>query len=113
MIITEANPIIRQKFTADPTAIVFNDTVYLYAGHDEASENQNAYVMNEWLCFSSANLTSWDEHPVPLRPTDFAWASGDAYASKIIFYKNRFYWFVTVSNKAGKKAIGLAVSDVP
>ena len=113
MIITEGNPIIRHKFTADPTAIVFNDIVYLYTGHDEAAENENNYVMNEWLCFSSANLTSWDEHPVPLKPTDFSWASGDAYASKIIFHKNRFYWFVAVSNKAGKKAIGLAVSDDP
>lgn len=113
MLLTESNPIIRHKFTADPTAVVFNDTVYLYTGHDEAKEDEQAYVMNEWLCFSSANLTSWDEHPVPLRATDFSWASGDAYASKIIFHKNTFYWFVSVSNKAGKKAIGVAVADEP
>src|SRR5687767_8001827 len=111
--ITEGNPIIRHKFTADPTALIYNDIVYLYTGHDEAPADENKYVMNEWLCFSSANLISWDEHPVPLRPTDFSWATGDAYASKIIFFQNKFYWFVAVSNADGKKAIGVAVADDP
>ena len=31
----QGNPIITDKYTADPAALVYNDTVYLYAGHDE------------------------------------------------------------------------------
>ncbi|MGZ5248309.1 MAG: hypothetical protein ACXWCR_14475, partial [Flavitalea sp.] len=34
--IAEGNPVIRHKFTADPAAIVHNNKVYLYTGHDEA-----------------------------------------------------------------------------
>jgi hypothetical protein len=30
------NPIIKNKYTSDPTALVYNDEVYLYTGHDEA-----------------------------------------------------------------------------
>lgn len=108
------NPVITHKFTCDPTAIVVQDTVYLYTGHDEAPVGVDDYVMNEWLVFSSPDLVEWNEHDVPLRATDFAWASGDAYASKVVEKNGRYYWFVSVSqrNKAGK-AIGIAISDSP
>ncbi len=29
------NPIIQTKYTADPTPMVYNDTVFLYTTHDE------------------------------------------------------------------------------
>lgn len=108
------NPIIKHKFTADPTVLVHNDTVYLYTGHDEAPAPKKEYIMNEWLCFSSKDLRNWEEHPSPLKATSFTWASGDAYASKVIHYNNRFYWFVSVTHATIKgKAIGLAVSNNP
>jgi len=108
------NPIIRHKFTADPTVLVHNDTVYLYTGHDEAPFPTENYVMNDWLCFSSKDLHHWEEHLSPLKATSFAWAKGDAYASKVIQKDNRFYWFVSVSHATIKgKAIGVAVADNP
>src|SRR5882724_2632077 len=108
------NPIIQHKFTADPTVLVHDDTVYLYTGHDEAPFPTEDYVMNDWLCFSSKDLRHWQEHPSPLKATSFAWASGDAYASKVIHHNSRFYWFVSVSHATIKgKAIGVAVSDSP
>src|ERR1700754_563131 len=109
-----ANPIIRHKFTADPTALVFHDTVYLYTGHDEAPVEKDAYVMKDWLCFSSDDMVEWREQPVPLKATDFSWAKGDAYASKVIACKNKFYWFAAVTPKEGEgKAIALAISESP
>lgn len=108
------NPIIRHKCTADPTAIVFDDQVYLYTGHDEAPPDKNEYVMNEWLCFSSADLKHWKEHDIPLSPKHFSWASGDAYASKIVRYKNKFLWYVAVTHRTiPGKAIGVAIADRP
>ena len=38
------NPIVKDKFTADPSAMVFNGTVYIYTGHDEAPYPQDVYV---------------------------------------------------------------------
>jgi len=108
------NPIIQHKFTADPTVIVYDDTVYLYTGRDEAPKGVSAYKMNEWLCFSSRDLVNWAEYPHPLKPTDFTWASGDAYASKVIHVNRKFYWYVAVSHAmVPGKAIGVAESDVP
>lgn len=110
----KTNPIIRHKFTADPTALVFHNTLYLYTGHDEAPVGTEQYIMKDWLCFSSEDMEEWREHPVPLKATDFSWAKGDAYASKVIVYDNRFYWFAAVTPKEGEgKAIAAAVSESP
>lgn len=108
------NPIITHKFTADPAALVYNDTVYLYTGHDECPDRQNRYVMHEWLCFSSTDMVNWKEHPVPLRVSDFEWAQDDAWASQVIYRNGKFYWYVSLSHKTiPGKAIGVAVSDSP
>ncbi len=108
------NPIISHLYTADPAAIVHQGVVYLYTGHDEPPEGIDDYVMKDWRCFSSTNLVDWQEHPVPLKATDFNWASGDAYASQVIERNGRFYWYVAVSHESVKgKAIGVAVSDSP
>ena len=108
------NPIIKNHFTADPTVLTYADKVWLYTGHDEPPEGVDDYVMKDWLCFSSPDLLNWQEHPFRLKATDFKWASGDAYASKVIERNNKFYWYVAVSHASiAGKAIGVAVSDHP
>jgi beta-xylosidase len=108
------NPIITHKYTADPAALVHNNIVYLYTGHDEAAKGKNSYVMHDWLCFSTTDMQTFTEHPSPLSVKDFAWAKGDAWASQVIHYNNKFYWFVSISHGAiHGKSIGVAVSDSP
>jgi beta-xylosidase len=108
------NPVIRHKFTADPTALVYQDTLFLFTGHDEAPVGTEAYVMKEWLCFSSVDMVNWTEHPTPWTAKSFKWAKGDAYAAKVIERKGKFYFYAPVSPAAGKgKAIGVAVATHP
>lgn len=108
------NPVVTEKYTADAAAIVHNDKVYLYAGHDVAPNDFNFYKMEEWLVYSSSDMVNWEEHPVPLKTTDFKWASGDAWASQVIERDEKFYWYVTVEHgSVHGKAIGVAVSDSP
>lgn len=109
------NPVIKHKFTADPAAIVYQDSVYLYAGHDEAPNDFHFYKMDEWLVFSSADMINWKEHPVPLKPSDFKWAKGDAWAAEVIEKDGKFYWYVTVEHDDSHpgKAIGVAVANSP
>ena len=112
--VVQGNPIITDKYTADPSAMVYKDKVYLYAGHDEAPAKQERYMMHEWLVYSSDNMTEWKEHPSPLKATDFAWAKGDAWASQVIERNGKFYWYVAVEHGSIKgKAIGVAVADNP
>lgn len=111
---TGENPIIKDEFLGDPAAMVYKDKVYLYAGHDEAPDDFHFYKMNEWKVYSSSDLKTWEKHPVPLKASDFAWASGDAWASQVIEKNGKFYWYVTVSHKTiPGKSIGVAVSDSP
>lgn len=108
------NPIIKDQYTGDPAALVYKDKVYLYAGHDEAPNDFNFYKMNEWVVYSSSDMKHWESHPVPLKVTDFKWASNDAWASQVIERNGKFYWYVTVSHGTiPGKAIGIAVSDSP
>jgi beta-xylosidase len=108
------NPIIKNKYTADPSAMVQKGTVYLYTGHDEAPARQERYVMHEWLCFSSTDMVNWTEHPIPLKVSDFAWAKDDAWASQVIARNGKFYWYAAVEHGSIKgKAIGVAVADNP
>lgn len=108
------NPIIKDKYTGDPAALVYKDKVYLYAGHDEAPNDFNFYKMNEWLVYSSSDMVNWQEHPVPLKVTDFAWAKSDAWAAQVIERNGKFYWYVTVEHGTiNGRAIGIAVSDSP
>lgn len=60
------NPIIRHKYSCDPTAIVVDETVYLYTGHDEAPPGVDDYRMNRWLLFSSKDLVNWMILPGPV-----------------------------------------------
>jgi beta-xylosidase len=108
------NPVFRHKFTCDPTAIVHNDTVYVFTGHDEAPPGTENYVMNDWLCFSSPDMEHWTEHPSPLKAIDLNWVKGDAYATKVIQRNDQFYWYVAVTPVKGRgKAIGVAVAKDP
>ena len=108
------NPIIKDKYTADPAALVYNDKVYLYTGHDEAPNDFNSYKMNEWLVYSSSDMVNWEAYPVPLKVTDFSWANADAWAGQVIERNGKFYWYVAISHATiPGKSIGVAVSDSP
>ena len=108
------NPIITDKFTADAAAIVHDGKVYLYAGHDDPAPDHHFYSMHEWLVYSSSDMVNWEEHPVPLKTSDFKWAKGDAWASQVIERDGKFYWYVTVEHGSiHGKSIGIAVSDSP
>ena len=64
--ISAQNPIIRDQFTADPSARVFHDKVYIYPSHDiSCTENRGRigwFCMKDYHVFSSENLTEWTDH---------------------------------------------------
>ena len=108
------NPLVKYKYTADPGAMVHDGRLYIYAGHDECPPTAEHYLLNEWCVFSSSDLKTWTEHPVPLRAKDFVWAKGEAWASQVIERDGKFYWYVTVEHATiPGKSIGVAVSDSP
>lgn len=112
--VATGNPIVKYKFVGDPAAMVHNGKLYIYGGHDECPPPAEHYNLKEWCVFSSSDLKTWTEHPVPLKAEDFSWAKGEAWASQVIERDGKFYWYVTVEHKTVPgKSIGVAVSDSP
>ena len=72
------NPVISHIYTADPAAMVYGDSVFLYIGNDEASESATFYNMNDWYVFSSADMVNWKDHGEVLTLSDFSWAGSNA-----------------------------------
>jgi hypothetical protein len=115
------NPLIKNKFTADPAPLVHEGTLYLYVGHDEYYEGQDnasggkEFNITEWLCYSTEDMQTWTDHGPVLKPTDFEWGIGEAWASQVIEHQGKFYYYTTL--QAGEpynsKVIGVAVSDSP
>ncbi len=110
-----SNPILRDTFTADPAALVVGDTVYLYVGHDAATEKDKTFNMPEWLLYSSKDMKHWAPHGTILKPTDFKWATREAWASQVVAKNGKYYFFATAQHDESKhgKAIGVAVADKP
>ncbi|MEH7376655.1 family 43 glycosylhydrolase [Neobacillus drentensis] len=109
------NPIIKDKFTGDPAALVQGDKVYLYAGHDEASAFGNFYFMPEWVIYSSTDMENWKQEGSLSVKDTFSWAREDAaWASQVIERDGTFYWYVATNNKDGSGyCIGVATSQSP
>ncbi|MFL9841377.1 glycoside hydrolase family 43 protein [Sphingomonas sp. ST-64] len=109
-----SNPIIRDRFTADPAPLVIGDRLYLYVGHDEAGPGE-MFNMRDWRVYSTTDMKHWTDHGAIMKVTDFKWAKKDAWAAQTIA-KNGKYWFyaaVEHDDTHPGKAIGVAVSDSP
>ena len=110
------NPLIRDRHTADPAPLVVGDTLYLYVGHDEARGDQ-MFNITEWLAYSTQDMLTWTYHGPIMRPTDFAWASRDAWASQVHERDGRFWFYTTVEHDEAQgshgKAVGVAVANNP
>ena len=103
----KGNPLFTHMHTADPAALVENDTLWLFTGVDEPSQN-NRYNMKKWAVFSTTDLRHWTQYPTPLYVTDFKWAkSKQAYAGHVVERGGKYYWYVS-TNWCG---IGVAVAD--
>ncbi|CAN7421201.1 glycoside hydrolase family 43 protein [Pseudoduganella sp. LjRoot289] len=108
------NPVVKDRFTADPAVLVDNGRVYLYTGHDEATETTGTYLMNDWRVYSSCDMQHWTDHGSPLKLSDFKWAKKDAFAADVTKRNGKYYIYAPVNHATVPGfAIGVAVSDKP
>lgn len=108
------NPVIRNQFTADPTARVFNGKLYIYPSHDIPSPVER---LKEWFCmadyhvFSSENLTEWTDHGIILDQKDVPWVQPDSYSmwAPDCVCKDGTYYFYFPSTPKGEGRRGFSV----
>nr|WP_275889413.1 family 43 glycosylhydrolase [Nakamurella flavida] len=118
------NPILGDGtyYTADAAPLVVGDTLYIYAGHDEAAPQQAGFEMHDYGVFSTQDVAggTWTLQKDALVPGEvFSWATGNnAYAGQAVAGPDgRYYWYVPVQSKdtsaPNPMSIGVAVSDTP
>jgi hypothetical protein len=110
-----SNPIIRDRFTADPAALVDGDTVYIFVGHDQlppSAPSTEYFRMPEWLLYSSRDMKTFKYEGTILKPEDFSFGVvNSAWASQAIKgLDGKYYFYVTVNGGQGQ-VVGVAVAD--
>ena len=120
------NPIVRNQFSADPTARVFNGKVYVFPSHDIPTPKDQKQLRKDWFCmadyhvFSSENLTDWTDHGVIVSQNKVPWVDSTSYsmwAPDCIEHNGKYYFYFpankNVADANGRKGfgIGVAISD--
>ena len=101
------DPIIQTKYTADPAPMVYNDTVFLYTGHDE--DDAYSFKMFDWQLYTSTDMVNWTDHGTVATTKTFPWREeqNGAWAMQVVERNGKFYMYCTV------QGIGVLVSDSP
>ncbi len=100
------NPFIRDQFTADPTARVFGNKLYVFPSHDilatEGKGRVGWFCMEDYHVFSSENLTDWTDHGVIVTQNKVPWVRPDSYsmwAPDCIERNGKYYFYFPTAAK--------------
>ena len=114
------NPVIRDQFSADPTARVFNGKIYLFPSHDikpVAGQRQDWFCMEDYHVFSSDDLVDFTDHGMIVTQNKVPWVRPNSYSmwAPDCVYRNGKYYFYFPSAPAagGGFAVGVAIADKP
>ena len=94
------NPLVRDQFTADPTARVMNGKIYVFPSHDIRCEDTQGrpdwFCMEDYHVFSSSNLTEWEDHGIILSQYQVPWVDQESFsmwAPDAIEKDGKFYFY--------------------
>ena len=119
------NPFIRNQFTADPSARVFNGKVYVFPSHDIMSPvepERQWFSMEDYHVFSSENLVDWIDHGVIVTQNKVPWVREDSYsmwAPDAIEKDGKYYFYFPAAAKPEYtpggfgSMVGVAIADKP
>ncbi len=126
------NPIIRDQFSADPSALVVGDRVYVFPSHDIKAPAE--YARKDWFCmadyhvFSSDNLTDWTDHGMIVSQWSAPWVNEKGYSMWAPDCKQnpnngKYYFFFPAGAKPmptadgrrsmGGNRVGICIADNP
>lgn len=114
-----ANPLTTAFYSADAAALVHNDSLFIFAGHDEQGpQGGNAFfLMNDWHVLVTDDMQNYHDYGAVLSWRTFSWASGNAFAGHCEYRNGKYYWYVAVHHRTIVRdegfAIGVAVADHP
>lgn len=103
------NPIIKNIGMSDPHVRVFNDTIFLYTGHDSHPDD-TTWVMKEWRVFSSTDLINWKlEGTISPKDNYMEDNSTDCWAGDAATRNGKYFFYFSDR----KRGIGVMRSNSP
>jgi len=102
------NPIITDAYSADPSAHIFGDTLWVYPSHDK--DDAAAFSMEDYHAYYTTDMTQWHDAGVIFSPfKQTAWAKSAAWAPDCVERNGKYYLYYPTD----KRHIGVAVGDSP
>lgn len=111
--------LIKDLYSADPSAHVFNGKIYIYPSHDiesgvEENDNGDHFCMEDYHVYS---MDSPDgevtDHGVALHVKNVPWAGRQMWAPDAAHKNGKYYLYFPLKDKNDIFRIGVAVSDKP
>lgn len=102
------NPVITTRYSADPSARVFNDTLYIYPSHDR--DEAEWFDMEDYYVYSTTDMVHYKEEGLifePLKQTK--WAKSMMWAPDCVAKNGKYYFYFPTD----QDHIGVAVGDSP
>lgn len=115
----QRKPLVRHMFTADPSAHVFDDKIYIYPSHDiphegEDNDNGDEYQMRDYHVLSMDSLESeCVDNGLALSEDDVPWVGNQMWAPDAAYVNGKYYLFFPARDKDEIFRLGVAVSDSP
>lgn len=113
------NPIIRNIYTADPSAHVWSDgRLYIYPSHD-IDPPRGCDLMDQYHVYSTEDMVHWTDHGEILRASQVSWgrSEGGFMWAPDCAYKNGTYYFYfphpSGTDWGTTWKIGVATSQLP
>ncbi len=113
-------PLVKNIFTADPSAHVFDGRVYIYPSHDidaglPEDDFGGHFGMEDYhvLSMDSPSDKKATDHGVALHVRNVPWAERQMWAPDAAFKDGTYYLFFPAKSKDGVFRIGVATSNKP
>jgi len=114
-----SQPLISTIYTADPSAHVFEDKIYIYPSHDtdagiKENDKGDHFAMSDYHVLSLDSINGKiTDHGVALDIKDIPWAGRQLWAPDAAYSNGRYYLYFPVKDKQDIFRIGVATSTKP
>ncbi|WP_246399096.1 MULTISPECIES: glycoside hydrolase family 43 protein [Hymenobacter] len=114
-----SQPLIKEIYTADPSAHVFNGRIYIYPSHDietgmPENDNGDHFAMRDYHILSMDSVGGKvTDHGVALDVKDVPWAGRQMWAPDAAFKNGKYYFYFPAKDKQDVFRIGVATSTSP
>jgi hypothetical protein len=114
-----AQPLVKQIYTADPSAHVFAGKIYIYPSHDidagiPDDDLGSQYAMRDYIVLSMEEPGgTTTAHPVALKVEDVPWAEKQFWAPDAAQKDGTYYLYFPARDHEGVFRIGVATSNSP